>query len=335
MILHPGILALLVGSVLVFTMMLYATFVAMRVAQKWDFESSSELQLTLERKTYLVSTVVHYALGFEIVSILLFIYTVDDLHVFFSGAMCATGSLNANPVGWYALLVRLIVVGAAAFWIVLNHLDQKAPDYPLVRTKYTALFVITPLVGVSHYLQAAYFLGLEPEIITSCCGALFSESGSGLAAGLTGLPVRPMMGVFYGTVTLFLAAAFWAPRPVGLPKYVLSGLSILLGPVALASIISFISLYVYESPTHHCPFDMFQSRYYFVAYPLYASVFGGVFFGALPGLFQPLKRIASLTDEIGRMERKWIFRSVILVAVFLILSSWPILFGSFTMRGYM
>ncbi len=336
MILHPGILALLVGSFLVFAMMLYATAVAMKVARNWDLESSSESQLDLERKTYLISTVVHYALGFEILSALLFIYTVDDLHTFFTGAMCATGSLNANTVGWYALLVHMLVALAAAFWIVLNHLDQKAPDYPLVRTKYSALFLITPLVGVSLYLQMSYFLGLQPEIITSCCGSLFTEGGSGLAAGLTGLPVLPMMGVFYGTAACFLGVAFWAHfRPASAGNFALTGLSILLGLVSLASVVSFISLYVYASPTHHCPFDMFQSRYHFIAYPIYGSLFCGVFFGALPGVFQPLKKIPSLRDEVGRMEKKWIRRAIQWVIVFLIFSSWPVLFGNFTMRGYM
>lgn len=335
MILHPGILALLVGSTLVFIMMLYATAVAMRVARRWDFDSNSEAQLALERKTYLVSTVVQYALGFEIVSAILLIYTVDDLHVYFSGAMCATGSLNANSVGWYALVAKMAVAFTASFWIAVNRLDQKSPDYPLVRMKYPALFLVTPLAGVALYLQASYFLGLRPEIITSCCGSLFSESGSSLAAGLAGLPVKPMMIVFYATSGLFLAVATWAllRRGPTLP-YVLTGLSMVFLLVSLAAVVSFISLYVYESPTHHCPFDMFQGRYHYVAYPVYATLFCGVFFGALPGACQPLKRIPSLEEEIGRMERKWIARSIWLVAAFLALSSWPVMFGGFTMRGY-
>ncbi len=57
-----------------------------------------------------MSTIVRYALAFEIVASLLFIYTVDDIHELFVGAMCATGSLNANPIGWSALAVKVALV---------------------------------------------------------------------------------------------------------------------------------------------------------------------------------------------------------------------------------
>ncbi len=335
MILHPGVLSLLLGSVVAFVMMAYATAVATTVTRRWDFTSSSESQLGLERKTYLVSTLIQYALGFEVLSTILFLYTVDDLHVYFAGAMCATGSLNANTVGWNVLWVKTAVAFAAAFWIVLNRLDQRSPDYPLVRTKYAALYAITPAAGVGLYLQLRYFVGLTPEIITSCCGSLFSEGGATLAADLAGLPIKPMMGVFYGTAGLFLAVAAWAlRRPVRFLRYVLTGISVAFLFVSLAAIVSFISLYIYEAPSHHCPFDMFQGRYHYIAYPIYTSLFFGVFFGALPGLFQPFKTISSLEEEIVRLEKKWISRGFAWMVVFLVLTSWPVLFGDFTMRGY-
>ena len=96
MILHPGILALIVGSSIVLVMMSYAGWIGVRVLKSWDFDSSSAEQLTLERETYLGSTLAISALGFQVVSALLFLFTVDDIHELFVGAMCATGSLNAN-----------------------------------------------------------------------------------------------------------------------------------------------------------------------------------------------------------------------------------------------
>ena len=139
MILHPGILALIIGSTIVFLMMLYASVEGIRILRGWDFQSSSEHQLNLERKTYLISSIIKYALGFEVLSTLLFIYTVDDIHTLFVGAMCATGSLNANPIGWYALYSKIFVFFSASLWIMLNNIDQKAEDFPLIRPKYTAL----------------------------------------------------------------------------------------------------------------------------------------------------------------------------------------------------
>ena len=107
MILHPGVLSLIAGSLIVVAMLFHASMLGLKILDAWDINSSSALQLSLERKTYLISTIMNYALGFEIISAFLFIYTVDDIHRQFVGAMCATGSLNANPVGWDVLIVKI------------------------------------------------------------------------------------------------------------------------------------------------------------------------------------------------------------------------------------
>ena len=335
MILHPGILALIVGSSIVLVMMLYAGWTGIRVLARWDFNSSSEEQLGLERKTYLVSTLASYALGFEIVSGLLFLYTVDDLHSLFVGAMCATGTLNANPVGWSALGVKGLILFLAPIWIVFNHLDQRAGDYPIIRAKYLGLMLLMPLVALDLVLLISFFAGLEPEIITSCCGALFSESGSSVASEVAALPVAPMLVAFYLSVALFIATglACLVSRS-RLLRYLLTGISVALLLVSLTSVISFLSLYIYELPTHHCPFDMIQKNYSFIGYAIYLTLFAGVFFGLLPGLFQPLRRIPSLAPLIAEAEVRWLVLGVVSILAFVCIASWPVVFGSLTMTGY-
>jgi len=328
MILHPGILALIAGSSIVFIMMLYACLLGIRIVIRWDIRSSSEEQLTLERKTYLVASIIKYALGFEIISGLLFIYTVDDIHRLFVGAMCSTGTLNANPVGWYALYTKVIIFFVSSIWIALNHIDRKAEDYPLVKPKYTALIFITLLIGLDLYFMTSFFSGLRPEIITSCCGSLFSESGTGMAADLAALPPKPMTWIFYITAFVFIGTALLCIKyRAGILRYTLSLLAIFSFVVSIASIISFISLYIYEMPSHHCPFDIFQKNYHFIGYPLYISLFSGVFFGIMPGIFQPLKKVPSLRQEIGQAENKWLIFSIVFMVIFVCISSWPVVFG--------
>jgi hypothetical protein len=316
-------------------MMLFASAQGIRILTGWDFSSSSEKQLNLERKTYLISSIIQYALGFEVLSTLLFIYTVDDIHNLFVGAMCATGSLNANPVGWYALYAKIIVFFAASLWITLNSIDQKAEDYPLIKPKYIMLIFITVLISLDLYFQMSYFLGLSPEVITSCCGSLFSNTSSGIAGELSSLSIRPVMVAFYFTVIAFIAAAlFCIKSQAAFLRYVVSFLSLVLFGISIAAIISFISLYIYEMPSHHCPFDIFQKNYHFIGYPIYISLFCGVFFGLLPGFFQPLKKIRSLRDTIILSEKKWLVLSILLIIIFTVISSWPVVFGDFTMQGY-
>lgn len=326
MILHPGILALILGSFFVLLMTLFSAAVGGIIVRRWDFDSSSAYQLSLERRTYLVSTVMNYALGFQAVSLFLFLYVVDDVHKLFVGAMCATGSLNANPIGWYALISKIAAFFCAGFWIALNVIDQRAEDYPLVRLKYILLLCIVPLMGLDLFLQVAYFLGLDPDIITSCCGSLFSESGSGAVSSIASLPVKTAMILFYTMAGLFfLGAGGCLYSKKGWFRYGFSAVAAVLFFCSLIAVISFVSIYIYELPTHHCPFDIIQQEYSFIGYPLYISLFSAVFFAILPGGFQPLKKNTSLKSIITSSERRWIYHAMGWGGIFILLVSYSVL----------
>jgi hypothetical protein len=332
MMLHPGILALLAGTGTVFLLALYGLFLGLNILARWDPRSSSEEQLRLERKTWLVSSLVGVALVFEIASGLLFVQTADDIHPLFVGAMCATGVLNVHPAGWQALGAKIVVFFAASLWVALNRLDRRAEDFPLVRLKYALLLPLTVLIGLDLWFQARFFLALKPDVITSCCGSLFGAAGAGTAAELAALPVGATMAAFYLSAALFIGTALLSlSRPAGALRYLLSGVSVLTFFVSLAATISFISLYVYELPTHHCPFDIFQAGYRYLGYPFYGFLFGGVLCGLLPGLFHPLKRISSLRPDLIRAERTWLRLALGFMTGFLVLASWPIVFGEFNL----
>ncbi|GBE00974.1 hypothetical protein BMS3Bbin06_01856 [bacterium BMS3Bbin06] len=335
MFLHPAIIALLGGSLITTAMLIYSSYVGIVIIRRWDISSSSEGQLLLERKTYLLSTIMSFVLALSILSTFLFIYTVDDLHRLFVGAMCATGSLNANPVGWYVLFLKIGIFFLASIWIAMNYIDQRAEDFPLVKKKFVLLLFITPLLITDTYLQFRYFLGLNPNIITSCCGSLFSKEGGGVAAGLSGLPLKPAMIVFYLAVSGFILNALLTLfLQNSAARYLLSVFSVVLFVVAIASIVSFISLYFYEIPTHHCPFDLLQGYYNYIGYPLYFTLFGGTLFGMLTGIFEPFRKIPSLNVLINRVQKKWVILSIFFIVMFAAISSWPIIFSSFTMEGY-
>ncbi len=325
MILHPGVLALNIGSAITLLMLLYATVTGTVIIFRWDYSSSSAAQLMLERRTYLISTLVNYSLGFQVLSLILFIYCLDDIHQLFIGAMCATGSLNANPVGWYALLSKIMVFFLAGFWIALNVIDQKAEEYPLIKLKYLLLILLLPCIVLDFYLQISYFLGLDPAIITSCCGSLFGGDGDGAASSLAALPLVPSMLAFYGYFLVFSMIVclnlYFASAALRVLLTLASALFLVL---AIVSIISFVSTYIYELPTHHCPFDIMQRGYHFIGYPIYLTLLLGSYFGMLPGLFQPLKKISCLRQIIGAAETKWLTWSLTGVTLFVILVTYAI-----------
>ena len=159
MFFKPAILALFTGSLLISGMLLFSAYYAVQILQKWDIRSGSEAQLNLERRTYLVSSLMAYALAFQLASFFLFIYTADNLHTFFTGAMCAAGSLNANRWGYPTIILKIINFLLAGVWLIVNYCDNRGYDYPLIREKYILLLLITPLILAEAVMQAGYFGG--------------------------------------------------------------------------------------------------------------------------------------------------------------------------------
>jgi hypothetical protein len=192
-----------------------------------------------------------------------------------------------------------------------------------------------PLVVLDSVLQLQYFLGLDPDIITSCCGSLFSQSGGTVASSLVGLPLKPTMIVFYAGYAFLLTTSFLCIRTrKAFFRYFHSFLALALLFVSLAGVVSFISIYIYELPTHHCPFDILQQGYGFIGYLLYIPLFCGIFYGLLPGIFQPLKRIASLQQTVARNERSWIFISLGCLAIFVFISTYEVVSSNLTYISY-
>jgi hypothetical protein len=305
-LLNPAILALLTVSAVVTFLMTTAAVFAVRVLRHWDIGSGSERQLRLERRTYLISTLVAFSFVAEIVSLLLFVYNAEAMHTQFVGAMCATGVLNANPWGWPALFLKIAAFFAGAVWLTLNRLDNRGWDYPLIRLKYGALLGIAPLVAAGAVVQARYFLGLQPDVITSCCGALFSPDSAGVAGEVAGLAPRDAALALVGSGVLVLAAGAWLHRR-GSGGLAFAGAGAVAFVVALAAIVSLVALYIYEHPHHHCPFCVLKPGHDHLGYWLYLPLFAATAFALGAAAVSPWRRIPSLATvapaETRRLSR--------------------------------
>lgn len=323
MIVNPAILALVGGSAVGAALLGGAAWQGARVLAGWDLASGSERQLELERRTYLVSTLVRLVLAFELLSLFLFVFTADALAPQFTGAMCAAGSLKASPWGYPVLLLKLAGAVLAGLWLVLDHADGQGHDYPLIRVKYAALLLLAPVALAEAALQGAYFAGLRPEVITSCCGSLFGEGGRGLGGDLASLPARPtglaLAAVLSGAVVAGLAA--WRTGRGAVAAGVLSAAAL---PLGLAAVVSVVSPYVYELPTHHCPFCLLQREYGHLGYPLYAALLAGSVAGAGAAVLAPFRRIASLAGPLPQLQRRLALAAALALGGFGGLVAWKI-----------
>lgn len=315
MIFHPGIMALLLGSALIFVMLLYAAYEGLRILNYWDLSSGSERQLHLERKTYLVSTCMQYAMGFQLLSLLLFIATVDTLSSLFIGAMCAAGSLAVNSYGYPTLVLKIGNCLLAGFWLIVNTVDNRAHDYPLIRTKYRLLLWFAPLLIMEALLQAAYLLSLQPNIITSCCSLTFStESDTMVAVALT-LPHAITLGLFFASSGLaILVGLYVAITARGAKLLVLLSLTSFL--VSTYALVASISPYIYELPTHRCPFCILHGEYNHIGYALYAALYTGAVAGIGAGILDCFRHISSLSPLIPRIQKKLALIATAAIVVF-------------------
>jgi hypothetical protein len=333
MLFHPGVMALLAASVITALMVIYSAYHGYVIVRRWDLESGSELQLSLERRTYLISTILTYAFAFQMFSLLLFVYTADNLHGFFTGAMCAAGTLNVNEYGYPALLLKTFTFLFAGVWLIVNHVDNRGYDYPLTRRKCLLLLVLMPLVVAEAIALANFFLRLDPNIITSCCGSLFSTDARSIGSDLASLPPRPMMVLFCVTTGTCLASGLYFVRK-GKGAYLFGLLATATLVVSVLSLISFVSVYFYELPSHHCPFCIFQGEYSYVGYPLYVALLGGAVSGMGVGVLEAFRGAKSLQEILPSVQKRLAIACLVFYAAFAALVAYGITASHLILQPY-
>ena len=272
-LLSPDVIAILMLDGILLLFALVALAISVQIVRKWDADATTPLQYALEKRAYLVATIIEYIFYLKLPLFLYFIYTLDLLSNILPGAMCAAGVTNATVYGMPLFVVKLLDLYLFGLWIVVHKIDMHKPDYPYTKLKFWFFIAIFPLFALEVALEALHFNGINPHVIVSCCGTLFSAAKSSAVSAFITLPIPVVLGIFYGNFLLILAARF-LKRP-----FLTALFNLLFIPVAIVSLIAFFSTYVYEMPHHHCPFCLLQSDYHYVGYLIYTTLFAGTFFG--------------------------------------------------------
>ncbi|WP_419769237.1 MAG: hypothetical protein ACNI3C_07705 [Candidatus Marinarcus sp.] len=279
MILTPEVLTILILDLLLTLFSSIAFIIALKIVFKWDFNATTQQQYTLEKQSYLGSTIIKYTLYLKIILFFFFLFTLDKLSSVINGAMCAAGVVDATSFGIYLLLFKVLNIYLFGFWLVVHYFDVKHPNLPFTQHKFTFFILIFFLFLTEIYLEVSMFASIDIAKLVSCCGTLFSTSENSYVSSLFKINQNYFLIAFYLIFCILLLLYFMKNSFL----YVIFNLLFLVA--AVISLILFFSTYIYELPTHNCPFCILQKEYHYIGYVIYTSLFLGTFYGFCVGIY--------------------------------------------------
>jgi len=276
-ILTPEVLTIFVLNALFAFFALVAFVLSIKIVLKWDLNSVSQSQYKLEKLSYLGSTIIKYIFSIKVPLFLFFVFTLDKISNVLTGAMCAAGVVDATVYGTPLFVLKIINLYVFAYWIVLHKEDMKYENQPFVKQKFTLFIVAFFLFMAELILEGVMFSSIEIDKMVSCCGTLYSSSSTSAISSIFSLGDFTLLSIFYGM--FFMLFVFYRLKN----KYLFAITNVLFIIISLISLIVFFGTYIYELPSHHCPFCFLQSDYYYVGYLIYTLLFLGTFNGVVVG----------------------------------------------------
>lgn len=273
MLLIPNVQIILFIDFIFFILLFISLTISTNLVLKWNFASNSQVQYGLEKQSYLVSTIVKYIFFMKLPLFLFFIYSLDSLSDLIVGAMCSAGVIDSSSYGIPLVILKLVNLYFFGFWLIIHYGDLKFKDLRLTRFKFSFLIVASISIIFEIILEFLMFESIDLAKIAVCCGSLFSNASVSYLGILFEIDTWNYLYIFY--LSFILLFVSFLKRH----DYMYSFLNIIFITSSILSLIMFFSPYIYELPTHHCPFCILQKEYFYIGYFLYISLFLGTFFG--------------------------------------------------------
>jgi len=278
MLLTPEVLTIHILNLLFFIFASIALYFSIKIVAKYDLNATTPLQYTLEKQSYLVAVIIKFIFYVKVLLFLFFIFTLDDIANILPGAMCGAGVVNATQYGTHLLILKIINLYIFAYWLVLNSKDMQSEKQVYLKRKFRVYILAYFLLLLEIGLESMMFISIDTKSVVDCCGAIFSKIDGSYMAHL--LSINPLLLVSSFYITFVPIVIFYRIKN----RYLFSLVNLLFVIIALISLIGFFGTYIYELPTHHCPFCMLQKDYNFIGYFLYIFLFIGTFYGIVLGL---------------------------------------------------
>jgi len=294
-LLSNEVIVYLLSETVLYLLLFIAFISTLGLLKRWNFDLFTTEQFALENRSYLVMTIIFFVMLLKVVLLPYFVYTIDNLSNLIPGAMCGAGVIKANEYGNPLLSLKIIILFLSGLWLSMNSIDLKEKSYPYLKLKSWFFVVIFFLLSAEFLLDILYFTHIETTNPVSCCSVIFGQTGGANELPF-GLDITKLLILFY---LLFALVVLTTTSELAIMSIIAS---LLFGVIAYYSVVYFFGTYIYELPTHLCPFCMLQDHYYYIGYLLWGLLMLGVFLtidsAVMQGFFKQssksLKRISLL-----------------------------------------
>lgn len=280
MILTPEVLAMFILNAIFMLFSIVAFVLSVKIYLNWDINSTSKAQYKLEKQSFLAATIIKYIFAVKIPLFLFFIFTLDKISNLLTGAMCAAGVVDATEYGTNLIILKIINLYLFASWLKLHSEDMKDKNQPYTKLKFGLFIALFFSFMVEIILEGVMFGNIEIDKMVSCCGSIYSSSAVSAISGIFSLETTTVLALFYGNYLLIVLSYFFKKR------YLFAVANMFFIVIALVALILFFGTYIYELPSHHCPFCFLQRDYHYVGYFIYFFLFMGTFYGLVVSFVQ-------------------------------------------------
>jgi len=238
------------------------------------YKISQSFTYSVQKNTHLVATLLTLVLFFKLLLLPFFLYNLDKLSLFLSGAMCAAGVVSANSYGGVLVVVKLTTPLLLMLYALLYKESQMQKSHYLSRKRHILFIGVYMLVVIEMILSYLYYTHIPLNQTLSCCSTLYTNSSVHNRSTLSLL--LPFYGV-YGAIVFFTLQR---------KRVVVALLSLVFLYTSYEAITYFFSSYIYELPSHKCPYCILGSDYNYVGYLIYALLFFATFYALKDAFFK-------------------------------------------------
>ena len=275
-LLTPSVFISLFLEVAIFILLSYAFYFSIFLLKNYK-QDASTTHYVLEKKSYLLVTIISVSMLIKLLLLPIFFSTLDGVSNLIPGAMCSAGVVSANSFGNYVVAIKIFIILASLLWLRLNAQDEVTHRQPYFKLKLYLYLGLYLFISLELLLEINFFTHLPTDSPVLCCSSIYTAKESGFF--LSTISVTYLF-IPYLLVYLSLIVSNQKRK-----KYFSIFLSLIFTYLSYYLLVYFLGTYIYELPTHKCPYCMLQKDYYFIGYLIYFSLFMGVYYSLSAFLF--------------------------------------------------